>query len=376
MMMRRCDHVPAHGSFLHAHHAHGGRLHHYRWAQAGHALLLAAALHDGLLAVMAVRHLDEGGHRFRLGHHHDRLLGDNDHVLLVNGHHGHHLLLNLGHDHLFGLGFRLHDLLLLDHGLDHWFHGFLLLSWLDDVHVGLGRWARWLGRLDHLQRGLGRLDRRLDHAQSLDWRGDRLDVEGLDGLWNGLDVQRLDTLRYGLDVEGLHGRLGGRLDAVGLRLRKQACRVQTDYRLLRPVLILPGGLLDLQILLLQRLFYLRRGDSLGQGQTQQQKGETDVETHLSLCFFDLLLDLSVLDVQLWRLEAIGRFLKETARLWGAGSISKYAMHTQRSWLCGIPRVLRHLLTVAVDSRAVRETIGALLCDGTIWTIPVIVASCR
>lgn len=154
--------------------------------------------------------------------------------------------------------------------------------------------------MDHLQRGLG-LDRWLDHAQRLDRGGNRLDVEGLDRLWNGLDVQRLDTLGYGLDVERLYGGLGGRLDAVGLLLRKQARRVQADYRLLRPVLILTA-LLDLQILLLQRFFYLRCGDRLGQGQTQQQKDETYVETHFFLSsspsFFLGFVVGSVFDVEL------------------------------------------------------------------------------
>lgn len=312
MMVRWRHHVPAHGSFLHAHHAYG-RLDHHRGAQTGHALLLAAALHHGLLAVMAMRHLDESGHRFLLGHHHDRLLRDHDHVLLEYWHHRHHLLLHLRHDHFFRLGLRLHDLLLLDHRLDNWLRSFLLLRWLDDVHVRLGGGARGLRGLDHLQRGLG-LDRRLDHAQRLDRGGNRLDVEGLDGLWNSLDVQRLNALRYWLDVERLYGGLGGRLNAVGLLLRKQARRVQADYRLLRPVLILPA-LLDLQILLLQRFFNLRRGDCLGQGQTQQQKDETDLETHFFLSFLDLsFLDrCSTLNCDDSRRPA--EFLKEFAGLW-------------------------------------------------------------
>lgn len=334
MMMRWRHHVSSHGSFLHSHHSYG-RLDHYRGSQSGHSLLLAAALHHGLLAVMAMWHLDECGHRLLFGHHHDRFLRDHDHVLLEHRHHGHHLLLHLRHDHFLRLGLRLHDLLLLDHRLDNWLHSLLLLRWLDDVHVRLGGGARRLGGLDYLQRGLG-LDRWLDHAQRLDRGGDGLDVESLHGLGNSLDVQRLNALRHRLDVERLHGRLWRRLYAVGLLLRQQARRVQADYRFLRPVLILPP-LLDLQILLLQRFLHLRRGHCLGQGQSQQQKYETRVEIHFLLPFldlFDLLERCST--VELWRFGAASRVFKGIR-----GRLGFEIARTQWSWLCGIPRMLRH-----------------------------------
>ena len=190
------------------------RLHEESRSQSRNLLFSAAALHNTLLALLTLRYLDISGHRFRFSNHHNRLGGNYHHLFLV--HRSNRLLLYFRGHNLLWFRFRLYNLL-FDNSLNHWFHRFLFFWWLDDVDVGLRRWAR-LRLLDEFQ---GSLSRRLNHVEGLNWLRSRLDAESLNWWRNSLDIKCLHSLGYLLNVQRLN-RLRSSLDAITLCLRYHA----------------------------------------------------------------------------------------------------------------------------------------------------------